>query len=597
MKKLLIILACVATIILTSAAVRAQEDIQWYNPIDSTGAYVSGRWWNDELSDGYARMSKRMQEKLPGAVWSLSQNSAGLSVKFRTNSKNVDVRYVLAFNAGYVNMAKLNHSGVDLYARDANGSQHWIGNHMGWNFGDTITISYHGLEACSYHGREARSFASLGLEYELFLPPYNTVKMVEIGVDHGSSFRFLSESAERPIVVYGSSIVQGASPSRPGLMWTTQVKRDMDYPVVNLGFSGSALMEPSLFEAMGEIPARAYVLDPMPNSYKMGQEIYNRLTSGIEYLRSKNDAPILLVENAGAVDSVFHPYEYNLCREGDRYMRKAYDDMTARGVKGLYYLTFEEIGMDEDSYIEGTHPNDIGNRLYAKAVERKLREMLPEDAADNRYPPVRQFRDGIYDWWGRHNNVIRLNHTTDPEALFIGNSITHFWGGEPKSHCTGEDTWDKTWGKRRIVNMGFGYDRIENVFWRIYHGELEGCSPEDIFLLIGINNISNGDSESDVARGVVGLAKAIHARQPQAKLYVLKIYPAKGREEKVARTNALLEQWLPQQEGISLLDLNECLLLPDGSGKINPEMFRDGLHPNKKGYTALGKALKKALSK
>lgn len=589
MRKLLIFFACIANIIFASVEVRAREGIQWYNPIDSTGAYVSGRWWNDELADGYTRMPQRMQEKLPRAVWNLSQNSAGLSVRFKTNSRNVEVRYVLANKPGYVNMARLNHSGVDLYARDANGSQYWIGNHMGWNFGDTVTISYHGITP--------RSFADRGLDYELFLPPYNTVKMLEIGVDSGSSFRFLSESAERPIVVYGSSIVQGASPSRPGLMWTTQVKRDMDYPVINLGFSGSALMEPSIFEAMGEIPARAYVLDPMPNSYKLGQEIYNRLTAGIDYLRSKNDAPILLVENAGAVDSVLHPYEYNLCREGDRYMRKAYEDMKARGVKGLYYLPFEEIGMDEDSYIEGTHPNDIGNRIYAKAVENKLREMLPEDAADNRYPPVRQFRDGVYEWWERHNDVIRLNHTTDPEALFIGNSITHFWGGEPKSHCYGEDTWPKTWGKRRIVNMGFGWDRIENVFWRINHGELEGCSPRDIFLLIGINNINNGDSEADVAGGIVRLAKAIHARQPQARLHVLKIYPAKGREEKVARTNALLEQWLPTQDGITLLDLNECLLLPDGSGKINPEMFREGLHPNKKGYTAIGKALMKALAK
>ena len=224
---------------------------------------------------------------MPKAVWSLSKNSAGESVKFLSNSRTVKVKYTLEGVGGFVNMAMLDHGGIDLYARDANGRQHWIGNHMGWSFGDTITITYSDIET--------KDFASRGLEYEVFLPPYSTVTSMQIGVDEGSSFEFLHESAERPIVVYGSSIVQGASPSRPGLRWTTQVKRDMDYPVVNLGFSGSAFMEPALFEAMGEIDARAYVLDPIPNSYRLGEEIVTRRVSGVKYLRTKNDAPILLV--------------------------------------------------------------------------------------------------------------------------------------------------------------------------------------------------------------------------------------------------------------------------------------------------------------
>ncbi|MDE7442804.1 MAG: SGNH/GDSL hydrolase family protein, partial [Muribaculaceae bacterium] len=450
----------------------------------------------------------RMKETMPKAVWNLSRNSAGLSIRFLTTSEKIIVKYVLAHKGKWLNMAPLNHSGVDLYSRDVHGTQHWVGNHMSWNFGDTVTITYTNLKP--------RTFAHRGYEYELYLPPYNTVKSLEIGVDEGSKFRFLHESAERPIMIYGSSIVQGASPSRPGLMWTSQVKRDLDYPVVNLGFSGSAYMEPALFEAMGEIPARAYVLDPMPNSYKMGEEILNRMVEGVKDLRTKNQAPILLIESAGPGDSIMRDDLHKQYRESDVWLRKAYDELKAAGVDSLYYLSYKEIGMDEDSYIEGVHPNDIGNRLYAQAVERKLREMLSEDAANHRFPPIRQRRDGSYTWWERHNDVIKLNHTTDPQVLCIGNSITHFWGGEPVSRCNGGDTWKKTWGKRRVVNMGFGWDRIENVFWRINHGELEGCSPEEIYLLIGINNLLAGDSEEDVARGIVDLTAAIKSRHPQA---------------------------------------------------------------------------------
>ncbi|MDE6093423.1 MAG: acetylhydrolase, partial [Muribaculaceae bacterium] len=190
-------------------------------------------------------------------------------------------------------------------------------------------------------------------------------------------------------------------------------------------------------------------------------------------------------------------------------------------------------------------------------------------------------------------DVIRLNHTTDPEVLFIGNSITHFWGGEPVSHCNGGKTWSKLWGKRRVVNMGFGWDMIENVFWRINHGELEGCAPEYIFLLIGINNINNGEKVEDVARGIVDLAAAINSRQPQAKLYVLETYPAKGKEEIVERLNSLVREWLPVDEQVRLVSLNAALTLKDGSGKINPDMFIEGLHPNEKGYAALAKELRK----
>ena len=45
-----------------------------------------------------------------------------------------------------------------------------------------------------------------------------------------------------------------------------------------------------------------------------------------------------------------------------------------------------------------------------------------------------------------------------------------------------------------------------------------------------------------------------------------------------------------------LVDLTDCLTLKDGSGKIDPTCFmKDGLHPNEKGYTLLGKQLKKHL--
>lgn len=581
-------------LMLLGISLSAMGQKEWYNPMDTVVPYISGRAWNSEIGNtSFQRLPDRLESLVSKKVWGLQRNSAGLKVRFVTNSKNLDILYsLIGTNEGTRNMPPNEHSGIDLYGKTADGDYHWVGTYISgkWKKGqaDSILATFSGLTAPSYRNR--------GIEYVLYLPAYTSVKSLEIGVDKGAKFQFLYESAERPIVVYGTSIIQGASPSRPGLMITNLVERELGYPVVNLGFSGSAFLEGGVFNALSEINARAFVIDPIPNSYSLAPDtITNRTKAGIRKIREKSQAPILLVEAYETPDRVFRSDIQKKYRRADGGLRKAYEELVAEGVKGLFYLPHNELDMDEDCFIEGTHPNDIGSRKYADAYEGKLREMLKEDTWNKRYPPVTQRRDVCYEWMPRHNAVIELNHTTNPEILLIGNSITHFWGGAPQTgHNYGGAAWKKTFGKRRVVNMGFGWDRIENVFWRIYHGELEGCKPKHICLLIGINNYT--DKAEDVAQGIADLAALIRQRQPQARLHVIKVYPAKGREEKVVQINELLTKKLKLDSHTELLDFNQSLLLKDGSGKVDPQYFNsDGLHPNKAGYMVIGKQLKKHL--
>lgn len=515
MKPIRILIAAAALCALPAAAQTVA-----HSPLEGCGdePFICGRAWNKELGMNFHRLPERYSGKVSKDVWKLSSDAAGLSLRFATNSKNIAIKYTTAGPQGLLNMAWLNHSGVDLYATDANGSTHWVGNHMGWKLrGDTAIISFKDLNY--------PVFPNQGAIFRLYLPPYNEIKWITVLTDTGSQFRFLRESAERPVVVYGSSIVHGASPSRPGLMFTNIVSRETGYPIVNLGFSGSALMEPSVFDFLSEIDARAYILDPMPNCTDMGEaEIVKRATEGVRKLRQHSAAPILMVEACIAQDWAFRKKLYDKYVAANKCFRKAYDQLVGEGVKGLFYLPAEELHFTEESMIEGTHPNDIGNRQYADAYEKKLREMLPEDAANPDFPPITQNRDGLYQWPERHNEVIRLNRTTDPEILMIGNSITNFWGGEPKSLARGEKSWKSLFGKRRVVNMGFGWDVVANVYWRIFHGELADCKPRQICLMIGVNDIGSRKPEQ-IAEGVVALAALIRSRQPQARLHVLKLIP------------------------------------------------------------------------
>lgn len=363
------IFTAIALTLLTACTAWAQ--ITWYSPLDNCDGdpYICGRAWNRENPLNYQRIPERFNGKVTPAVWSLSKNSAGLSLRFVTNSKTIRVKYILAFQPAYRNMTWLNQAGVDLYGADAKGKLHWIGNHMQWKVsGDTATITLGELT----YPQECKD----GTEFRLYLPPYSVVTSVNIGVDDGSMFRYLHEKNAKPIVVYGTSIIHGASPSRPGLMITNIVARESGWPVVNLGFSGSAFMEPAIFDMLSEIDARAFIIDPIPNSYNLGDEIVIRACNGVRKLRETSSAPILLVESSVPMDTLFLGPRCQKYVNGNKRLREAYDKLVSEGIQNLYYLPAEDLHFTEESMIEGAHPNDFGNKEYADAYVKKISEMF-----------------------------------------------------------------------------------------------------------------------------------------------------------------------------------------------------------------------------
>ena len=117
--------------------------------------------------------------------------------------------------------------------------------------------------------------------------------------------------------------------------------------------------------------------------------------------------------------------------------------------------------------------------------------------------PCTQNRDFlIYDWPARHEAVCRLVRETHPDLLFIGDSITHFWGGNPVDEPHRDilqkspETWAACTEGMRAANLGFGYDRVENVLWRLRHGELDGAAADAVcVVLIGTNNFAENTDE------------------------------------------------------------------------------------------------------
>ncbi|WP_288861139.1 SGNH/GDSL hydrolase family protein [uncultured Bacteroides sp.] len=568
-------------LLLLIGTLHTQAQIKWSNPLDQPFPVIRGRAWHNEQQGTYARLPLKAKNLVNKAVWNLSQQSAGLSIAFYSNSPEIKIKYTVTGGRSMAHMPATGVSGVDLYATDRNGRSRWCA--AKYSLGDTLVYTYDGL---TYEDASNK-----GYEYTLFLPLYNSVSFLEIGVKDNASISFIPVSEEKPLVVYGTSIAQGACASRPGMAWINIINRTMEHPVVNLGFSGSGKLEKELFELLAETDAKLYIIDCMPNMISPADTavIAERILTGIKTLRTRNQAPVLLVEHSGYMNEYTSDRAEASYRASNRQLRKAYNTLMQQE-PDIYYLTKEEIGLSMDAMVEGVHPSDLGMQQYADSYVKKIREILKEETGtESTCIPCKQQRDP-YDWQARHEQILKLNRTDSPEAVIIGNSIVHYWAGEPLAHQQrGKHAWSRLFKGTKVHNLGFGWDKIENVLWRIYHGELDGYEAKNIFMLIGTNNLQF-NTDHEIIEGIVFTAKAIRERQPSAKLHVIGILPRKGQEQRIAHINTELQQELVKSNAI-YIDLTPFLTKRDG--RIDESLFGDGLHPNEKGYKKIAEALLK----
>lgn len=567
-------------VVLIFVCVPLKAQYKWFNPLQANYPVVRGQAWQEEPIAPYARLPMRAKEKVRKPLWDLSCQSAGLSIAFRSNAPEIKVRYVVKGALSMAHMPATGVSGVDLYATDNDGRERWCAGK--YSMRDTITYVFDGL---SYAAK-----AINGFEYQLFLPLYNSLSWLEIGVPENSTFHFLPVSQEKPIVIYGTSIAQGACASRPGMAWGNILNRKSEHPVVNLGFSGNGLLEKELFDLLSEIDAKLFIIDCMPNlPGEKAKVIYDRTMAGVSKLRENSKAPILLVEHDGYANDATSENAEDSYRTANRELRKAYNALQQEQIENIYYLTKEEIGIPADGMVDGVHSTDLGMQQYADSYLKKIREILHEEIGTiSTCIPCKQQRDP-YDWYGRHEEVLKLNSQESPEILMIGNSITHYWAGEPAaSQQYGKAAWDKLFKNKIVHNLGFGWDKIENVLWRIYHGELDGFNANKIFLLIGTNNLLFNTDE-EIILGIRQITEAIKVRQPQAQLFVVGILPRTNLEKRIQQLN----RQLCESIGGNCTYIDLFHLLTDKDGVISSSLFRDGLHPNEKGYEVIAVALKK----
>ncbi len=367
--KYLFILIFVFTGLLTSA--QEQLIYKWWNPAETELPVIEGQFWGTEVKNTYDRLPARAEGVVRDAVWNLSGDAAGLVLRFHTNANEIVVKYKVGGSISMSHMPATGVSGLDLYAITPEGKWEWCAGNR--SFKDTITYRFKGINP-------DQNYDETGLEYRLYLPLYNSVKWLKIGVPENKDFAPLPLTKKKPIVVYGTSIAQGACASRPGMAWTAILGRRMNMPLINLGFSGNGKLEKEMLDLIAEIDAEVYILDCLPNMTAPRfdeEEVHDRIIAAVQLLQSKHpDTPILFVEHDGYTDGFLRPERYKNYSDINKVMRQTFAEMLSWDYNNIWLLSRIAINQDTDCQVDGIHPNDLGMDRYAKAYEKKLNEIL-----------------------------------------------------------------------------------------------------------------------------------------------------------------------------------------------------------------------------
>jgi lysophospholipase L1-like esterase len=204
-----------------------------------------------------------------------------------------------------------------------------------------------------------------------------------------------------------------------------------------------------------------------------------------------------------------------------------------------------------------------------------------------------------YDWEKRHDLTSAAVKKAKPQILFIGDSITHFFGGEQFDSYSlrGQQTWGEFYAPRHAGNLGFGWDKTENVLWRLQHGAIDGIAPKLVVMMIGTNNTGSCPAP-DIAAGIEAIVQELNKRLPQSSILLLGIFPRgekpNPQREKIAAINAIVAK-LHGTHNVTFLDIGPKFLTSEGL--ITKDIMPDFLHPNEKGYRIWAEAIEPTVKK
>ena len=328
---------------------------------------IEGTSISDSLKESpYDRLPISYKDKVREPVWELSKASAGITVRFHSNSTSISLKWTILNDFDMPHMASTGIKGIDLYTKYNNKLRYVTS--AGALVGQK---KYQNNEVASDSINEYELITNISSEfreYKLFLPLYDGVTKLEIGIDSDAQIKKATPNTKKPIVFYGTSITQGGCASRPGMAHTNIISRKLDVDCINFGFSGNGRMETPIIELISEIKASVYVIECLQNMNI--KQVKERVLPLVKIIRKKQPStPIIFVENmmykTAFLDKTI---ETELIQE-NLALKNEYDKILKNGFQNIFYIEdMKADGMDNEGTVDGVHLTDLGFLRYANYI-------------------------------------------------------------------------------------------------------------------------------------------------------------------------------------------------------------------------------------
>ena len=368
MKRLLVI---AAALLLTWGAAAQDEPArkEGYRYVNAAELPLGGKVLPETYAR-YTRLPAELENVSRKPLWSLGLNSAGLYVRFRSDATDVRLRWT-SLNRHYMNhMSPTGDRGLDLYILNDKGE---------WQFARSGRPGRDATTDVSVIGHMTPKMR----EFMVYLSLYDGVTDLEIGVPEGAVLEqpaVESPKRARPVIMYGTSILQGGCATRPGMAFTNILSRRLDREVINLGFSGNAHLDPEIARWMASAPdPGCFVLDEAPNCKP--EMIDEKGEAFFRILRDAHpDVPVVFVDMT--------PYPYRAFdKECDESLTKVsaaqralYERLKKAGEKRIYFVSGDKmLGPDGEGSVDGVHLTDLDMVHYAEWILPVLQKVLKKN--------------------------------------------------------------------------------------------------------------------------------------------------------------------------------------------------------------------------
>lgn len=425
------------------------------------------------------------------------------------------------------------------------------------------------------------------------------------------------------LVMLGDSITQNYEKSRPPdeNFQPTWQRFYGPRAALNAGFSGDRTKNVLWRLDHGEVDGirpRAVVLLVGTNNTAAGQtaaETALGIGAVIDKLRQKLPQTSILL--LGILPNAVSENKATADREINRHLSRRYEVDPKVTYLDIAPVFFRDGTLDTSIFYDprlpkpgkALHPDTAGQRLMAEAIEPTLAHVLQDSSrqylasladVNTAVIPVPRLEMDSYDWYERHKDVLSAKAQMNPQVVLIGDSITHFWGGSPRANrASGPQAWEQVFGGMSVLNLGFGWDRTQNVLWRLSHGEFDGLRPRTVVINIGTNNLTGtvnarANAPAEVVQGILSIHDVVRAASPESRIIVMGIFPrgfspSSPMRAAIRQVNQLLAQALTNKPQTTFLDIGARFLETDGS--LPKRLMSDGTHPTEEGYQVWAKAL------